>query len=113
MMFTEADRTIKESLKDILCYGKQNAVKGSKLAEIMGVRDDRMIRRAIRELIEEGVPVASSVHEPMGFYLANTEEEVGEYTSNLKARIHENQTRLNDFMVAVRSITRPGQLRLI
>lgn len=79
--------------------GRRNAIVGRDLATALGIgyRDDRKIRLAIRELIREGHPIASSVSEPMGFYMCSTEHEAVAYIATLRARAEEDLARLRDF----------------
>jgi hypothetical protein len=77
--------------------GRHNAITGKDLATALGHRDDRKIRLAIRELLREGYPIASSVSEPMGFYICSTEHEAMAYISTLRARAQEDLARLKDF----------------
>jgi hypothetical protein len=81
--------------------GKRSAIKGADLARELKQRDDRLIRMVIRDLIAQGVPVSSSVSEPMGFYLVVTPREAEEYIAVLEARIREDEARLRDFKRAV------------
>ena len=42
--------------------GRRSAITGKRIAHTLGQSDDRKIRLMIRELIAEGVPIASSVY---------------------------------------------------
>jgi len=103
---------LRKSLLQTLAHGRNNAIKGSELARIMGERDDRRIRVAIRELIKEGVPIASSVSEPMGYFVISNEHEASHYIRVLKDRIKEDAARLEDFQKAVGDYTVPEQLSI-
>jgi len=94
-------------LLEILPSGKENAVTGKELAMRFGMTDDRKIRVAIRELIARGVPVASSVSEPFGYYRCAHEFEAAAYLGNLEARIREDEARLRDFRTACRESNFP------
>ncbi len=95
------DGALKLSIFRCLRHGKAQAITGSRLAELLGQRNDRGIRLAIRELIAEGVPVASSVHAPyLGFYIVSTLEEAEEYEAVMTARISEDAARQRDFRSA-------------
>lgn len=87
-------------LMEILPVGRDNAVTGKELAVRFGFSDDRKIRLAIRDLIARGVPVASSVVEPFGYYKCADEYEAMAYVNDIEARINENQSRLRDFKAA-------------
>jgi hypothetical protein len=98
MTAAERSRMAKSLLTILEAHrGKRNAVKGADLARELGQRDDRLVRILIRELIAEGVPVASSVGDPQGFYLVATPGEAQEYMAVLEARIREDEARLRDF----------------
>lgn len=92
------------------CQGRQSALKGRDLAWQFGYGDDRKVRLIIRELIAEGVPIASSVSEPMGFYIIRNGDEAREYMDVLKARIREDSDRLADFEKASREYSPPEQI---
>jgi len=89
--------------------GRQNAVRGKELAHQLGQHDDRKIRLIIRELISEGVPIASAVSEPMGFYIVANEHEAANYIRGLKERIREDGARLRDFEAACHQFSLPQQ----
>lgn len=92
--------------------GRRNAVRGKELARELRLPDDRKIRLVIRELISEGVPVASAVSEPMGFYIVANEHEAADYIRVLKERIREDAARLRDFEKAVDHLNVPEQGQL-
>ena len=78
--------------------GKQNAITGQGLSALLGHKDDRKIRVAIRLLIAEGYPIASSVGgNMMGFYICDTEQEATAYIRTLRGRAEEDLARLRDF----------------
>jgi len=93
--------------------GRQNAIRGKDLAWQFDYGDDRVVRLIIRELIADGYPIASAVSEPMGFFLAINEHEAAGYIKVLKARIKEDQARLNDFAKACHEFTLPEQMTLM
>jgi len=100
-------------LPHILGVGRENAMTGATLAARFGHRSDRAVRLAIRQLIDEGLPVASETTAPAGFFIANTQEEVDTYARALRARLVEDAKRRRDFLRAAKQIKRPGQLPLI
>ena len=95
-----------------LRIGRANAITGKDIAHALGQQDDRKIRLVIQELIGEGVPIASSVSEPMGFYIVANEHEAADYIRVLKERIREDMARLRDFEAACRELTIPEQRSL-
>jgi len=92
------------------CRGRYAAIRGKDLAWQCGYgTDDRKVRLIIRELIAEGVPIASSVSEPMGFYMVVNEHEAADYIRVLKERIKEDTSRLHDFEKATAHLDIPVQ----
>jgi hypothetical protein len=96
----------------ILKPGRRSAMTGKEIARVLGQSDDRKIRLVIRELIAEGVPVASSVSDPMGFYIVASEYEAADYIRVLKERIREDTARLRDFEAACHQFSIPEQRSL-
>lgn len=109
-LLTSNDRVrFKKTILESLRFGKRSAIKGSELARVLGERDDRRVRVAIRELIAEGKPIASSVTEPMGYFIVSNEFEAVDYIRVLNERIKEDTSRLEDFKKAVCNYAIPEQ----
>lgn len=104
---------LRKSVLEALRQGRSQAIPGYAIASKCGQKDDRLVRIMIRELIAEGIPIAASVSDPMGYFIVNTDEEATEYMRVLKERIKEDQSRLNDFEKAVSSFNPPEQLELL
>lgn len=104
---------LRKQVLEELRYGKRNAIKGNELAYLIGEPNDRRIRVAIQELITEGTPIASSVTEPMGYFIVSNGEEAAEYIRVLKARRDEISKRLEEFQNACTKFQMPEQLSLI
>lgn len=66
--------------------GKSRAITGKELAGMVGHRDDRKVRLVIRELISEGLPVASSTEKPFGYFIPVSIEEAKQCTESLRSR---------------------------
>ncbi len=113
ILTTQDRNSLRKSVLTNLCHGRHSAIKGGDLARRLGQSNDRKIRLVIRELIAEGVPIASSVTEPMGFYIVNNEHEAAQYIRVLKERIKEDGARLDDFLRAVDEYSLPEQLTFI
>ena len=112
-ILTAEDRTrLRSRVLKALNTGRRSAITGKRIAQGLGQSDDRKIRLIIRELISEGVPVASSVSEPMGFYIVGNEHEAADYIRVLKERIREDMARLRDFEVACHEFSIPEQRSL-
>ena len=103
---------LKNSLLKELRVGQRRAIPGSLLAKRLGFKNDRVIRLAIRELTVDGIPVVSSIVPPMGFYIAETKEEVNKYAANMRSRLIETALHRRDLLRASRSIRQPEQMRL-
>ena len=100
---------LKPAILRCLRHGKAQAITGRRLAELLGQHDDRKIRLAIRVLIAEGVPIASSVHAPhLGFYIVSTPDEAAEYEAVMTARISQDSARQRDFRRAVERVYGEG-----
>ena len=109
-ILTAEDRAkLRSRVLGMLKPGRKNAITGKDIALALSQRDDRKIRLVIRELIAEGVPIASSVSEPMGFYIVANEHEAANYIRVLKERIREDTARLGDFEVACNRFPVPEQ----
>ncbi len=76
--------------------GKVNAIKLRILAHEFGLKDDRKIRIAIKELNEQGYPIVTSTEPPMGVYWAVSQSELDEYRANLISRLTSLKERIED-----------------
>jgi len=103
---------MKQDILQHLRHGKRQAITGERLAKLLGQRNDRQIRCLIRELIEEGKPIASSVHPPYGYYLVETVAEYEEYNAVLRARAIDNFSRMMAFKKAAVGIFEGRQLMM-
>lgn len=95
-------QTDAEFLKRLLAFmeqhrGNAQSITGPEIARHFGFTNDRLIRAAFAELTARGNMIASSVHEPMGFYLIETPEEAEIYAATLKSRAIKTLKRLRDF----------------
>ena len=77
--------------------GKARAITGQELATIVGHRDDRAVRLAIRKLIANGLPVASSTEPPAGYFVVVTRQEAEVYAASIRSRLIEDALRRRDF----------------
>ena len=92
----DKDRFLRKLL-DTLKIGHKNAITSAEMARRIGAEDERKVRLLIRQLIKEGVPVASAVVAPFGYYVAANQYEAHEYIKTLQNRIDEDTARLADF----------------
>ena len=89
--------------------GHDRPITGKELADILKHNNDRKIRLAIRQLISEGLPVASSVHEPMGYFIVTTWEEARLYAESIRNRLIEDALRRRDFRRSAAMYLKPAQ----
>lgn len=92
--------------------GENRAITAKELTRYTG-KDDRAIRIEIRGLIAQGIPVASNLRPPYGYYIASTIQEAKDYMQQLRNRLIEDARRHRDFRLAARSILHSEQLKLI
>jgi len=107
---------IKAELKRILIRheGRSQAITGKELAGMFGYKDDRAIRLVIRELITEGLPVASSTEAPAGYFIVGTRQEAEEYAQSIRRRLIEDAIRRRDFRRAADLYLTPAtQARMV
>ena len=97
MIDTKID--LKTELRNILGRheGRDRAITGKELAQMLSQHDDREIRLIIRDLIMEGLPVASTTKEPAGYFIITSWQEKQEYAESLKERLIQNALRRKDF----------------
>jgi len=90
---------LKSDVKQILLnhQGRDRAVPGRALAQRLGYKDDRAIRLVIRDLISEGVPIASTTESPAGYFVVVNQDEAEQYANSIKNRLIENAIRRRDF----------------
>ena len=100
---------LKEELKDILLRheGQAQAITGKELASIFGHRDDRRVRLAIREIIADGLPVASSTE--TGYFVVATRKEAEQYALSIKGRLISDAVRRRDFRRAADQWLTPAE----
>ena len=95
--------------------GRQQAITGKELAyhcRYDADGSDRMTRKMIGLLIEEGYPIAASTSKPMGYYLAETKQEVNDYAQTIRSRLIKDAIRRRDFLRASRVILQPEQMKM-
>lgn len=93
--------------------GRDRTITGLELARLLNKRSDRGIRHIIRELIKEGLPVASTTGNPAGYFLVTNYEEAREYADSLKDRLIGDALRRRDFRRAADchlSLAKQGRL---
>ena len=80
--------TLKEGLKAILSHrvGRDKAITANYLAGRFGYKDDRLIRKAIEELIDDNFPVCSVTDSPAGYFFPSRVKEARLYSKALQSR---------------------------
>ncbi len=105
--------TLKEQVRAVLLrhYGHEDAITGQKMADILGFKNDRIIRLVIRELIKEGLPIAAS---GKGYFITETWAERQAYLDDLKSRLIQDALRRRDYkLCSARYLESVKQGRLI
>jgi len=102
---------LKLHLKTVLLKheGRARAITGKQLATMVGHRGDRQVRLAIRALIADGVPVASSTESPAGYFVVADHNEAEEYASSIRSRLIEDALRRRDFRRAAGMYLAPAR----
>ncbi|KKN27691.1 hypothetical protein LCGC14_0861670 [marine sediment metagenome] len=108
---------LKTAIVSALPYGKERAIIGKVLANLIGIRatetELRGMRRAIKELRHDRVLIGLSVHKPFGYYLIQNVDELKECMATLKGYCVEAAYARRDLKLAGRALLEPGQLPLM
>ncbi len=101
---------LKAELKAILLRreGHLRAIKARELAELLRC-DERKVRLIIRELIREGLPVASSTEALAGYFIVTTRQEAEQYAGSVRSRLIEDALRRRDFRRAADQYLTPAE----
>jgi len=103
---------LKTRLLYYLRHGQENAARKVDLAKLCGA-NERAMRIAIRELIDEGYPICGSPHPPHGYFIAASQNEVMAELALLRNGYGmELLRRYKALKNASRSLLHPGQLPL-
>jgi hypothetical protein len=86
---TQSDFDLKAAVLSILSrhVGKERAIHGRELAQMLGLKDDRVIREIRWELMQDGHPILAS--SSAGFWYAESRAEVEECRRELRSRLKE------------------------
>ena len=74
-------------LTKFLPSGKENAVPGWKLVEILGLKDLRDLTQLVERERRDGSPICASTGAEKGYYLADGPEELEDYLRSLNRRV--------------------------
>jgi hypothetical protein len=104
-------------LREILVTrrGERAAIRGRDLSALLGLghRDrypERSVREAVNVLIRRGLAVGSTVSEPYGYFVVETEEELHRCVANYTARAREIQAKAEALVDAFRHGPRQPEL---
>ncbi len=112
-ILTEQERpALRKKVLSALKPGKKTAITGKELARLCNRADDRLIRVVIKELVKEGIPIASSVGEPGGYFIVQTPDEAYEHLRILRGRRDEIDADIKNFEIATKMMELPQQLSL-
>lgn len=95
--------------------GPAQAITAEALYRTFGLPNDRPVRQAIRELIADGIPIASSTQPPAGYFIVTSREQAEKYAGSVKSRLIEDALRRRDFRRAADCWLTPakqGELKL-
>jgi len=103
---------LKFAILHYLKHGQENAIRKVDLARLCSA-NERALRLAIRELIDEGHPICGSPHPPHGYFIASNIEEVRAELKLLRNSYGmELLRRYKALKNASHSLLNPGQLPL-
>ncbi|KKL22239.1 hypothetical protein LCGC14_2437410 [marine sediment metagenome] len=103
---------IEEEVLSLIRKGRDNAIRSNVIAGVVGCAE-RVVRKAIRELITQGYCILSATDSPPGYFIAADWEEVMDYAKALRKRGIEDLRRRRDILQAAPSKVPPKQLELI
>ena len=100
------DEDVKQEIRDVLTdhVGKDEAIHAGEIADEVGVPDDDThvrVREYITELLEEGLPLASSTAH--GYWIIENQEELDNYVGSLERRARSTENRKLDVLDAAES----------
>lgn len=86
----------KEQIRDLIVehVGRENAIHASEIAEAVGIDEGdtySRTRRYLKEILEDGVPLASSP--PLGYWVIANQEELDNYVGALGRRARRTDNR--------------------
>lgn len=98
---------LKDRVKSILehAIGEKYALTQNTIAHYLK-EDPRAIRLAIRELIREGLPIASGNY---GYFIVSSHEEARIYQERVKSMLIEDAKRIRDFKRAASNYLAPAK----
>lgn len=92
-------------LQNFLGHGKDNAIPGRKLLELVGGKDLRTISKAVEAARRAGIPIcATTSSDGPGYYIASNTEELSGYLRSLDHRLREVRTTRTHLEAVLRSM---------
>ena len=107
------EEELKSQVFHQLNIGRHNAIPGRLLAQRLGFKSDRAIRKAILELVKEGVPVIGCSTPPKGYYISSDVPEIKEQMEVLRGYIIELAKHRRDLKLCIRTVQHEKQLVMI
>ncbi len=105
------DIELKQDLLRSLNHGQDHAIPGNLLAQRLGERDTRRIRRAIIDLIiEDGVPIIGD--SGRGYFIAETKEECKKCLETLMSYLKMVGRHHKYLLQASQKLIKPEQMKL-
>ncbi len=74
-------------------HGKLNAITADEMAHLLNVRERKVRVALLYLLVEERIPIGSSVGAPKGYYVIESRMEADENLATLDSRMHETRLR--------------------
>lgn len=97
-------------ITDYLPTGKENAIPGKTLAEILGFDTVRELQKAIERERQAGAVILSTCTEGGGYFLPANETEIREFIRTLSNRAKNTRRSMESALDALDGMT--GQMRL-
>lgn len=92
-------------IQNFLGHGKDNAIPGRKLLELVGGKDLRTISKAVEAARRAGIPIcATTSPDGPGYYIASNTDELSGYLRSLDHRLHEVRTTRTHLEAVLRSM---------
>ena len=103
------DNELQAEILGQLGLGKKSAIPGKILAQRLGMKGTRAIRKEIADMVADRVPIIGC---SKGYFIAETAGECEEYTEFLLAYIKDLAIHKKNFKLASRRLREPEQVRM-
>ena len=75
-------------IHELLRYGKENAIRGKALAEVLGLPDIRAITQIVERERRDGISICATTNsQNPGYFLPKSPEEMAAYIKSLNRRL--------------------------